>query len=193
MMRTLKQYILEEMPKHYTGEVVYQKDTKFTPISIRNVSDYVMLNRSDDLVYLVHPQQTYGYVFRITDLQSGKQTALPVMHLSLRDTPIKNYKQAYNLRVRESFSKSNITTVWYTSYVNRFGGIVSDKEHLQGGKLLWKSFIRRASEDASLKISLVDFKTGEVLMDNVPLNTPDEQIWSKDASKINSVLVIEKV
>jgi hypothetical protein len=191
-MRTLKQYILEEMPKHYTGEVVYQKDAKFAPISIRNVTDYVLIDQSDDLVFLVHPQQTYGYVFRIVDLQSGKQTAVPVMHLSLRDTPIKNYKQAYNLRVRESFSKSNITTVWYTAYVTRYGGIVSDKEHLQGGKLLWKSFIKKASEDSSLNVSLVDFNTGEVLMPTVAVDTPDEQIWSSDTSKMSTVLVYEK-
>jgi hypothetical protein len=53
--------------------------------------------------------------------------------------------------------------------------------------------IRRAAEDASLKISLVDFETGEVLMSDIPVNIPDEQIWSKDASKMNSVLVIEKI
>ena len=191
-MRTLKQYILEEMPKHYSGNVTYQKDSKFIPISIRNVSDYVLLAEGHDLAYFVHPQQTYGYVFKIDDLKSGKQTAIPVMHLSLRDTPIKNYKQAHNLRIQEEYSKNNITTVWYTEYIKQFGGIVSDREHLEGGKLLWKSLIRRAAEDASLKISLVDFETGEVLMDDVPLNTPDEQIWSKDASKMNSVLVIEK-
>lgn len=191
-MRTLKQYILEEMPKHYSGEIVYQKDSKFIPISIRNVSDYITIAENAGLLYCVHPQQMFGYVFNVEDLQTGKQSVVPAMHLSLRDTPIKGYKQVHNLRIQEKYSKTNVATIWYTAYVKKFGGVVSDKEHLQGGKLLWKSFIKRATEDSTFNVSLVNFNTGAVLMPRVDTDTPDDQIWSRDDSKTNNVLVFEK-
>lgn len=191
-MRTFEQFLLQEMPKYYSGDVVYQKDTKFTPISVRNVGDYIVLGALDDYLYTIHPNQEVGYVFSIPELQAGKQTVLPVMRVSLRDTPIKNYKQAYFLRIREAFSKQNVTSTWYELYVDKYKGIVSDKEHLEGGQKLWKSFIKKASVDPSIKIYSANIETGDVIDDNITTQTPEDQIWSTDNQRLNTVLVFEK-
>ena len=72
--------------------------------------------------------------------------------------------------------------------MKHFGDIVSDIEHLEGGKSLWKSFVRTA-EERGLKISLVDTVAGEWLP--VGQRTPDETIWSLDTAKKQLVLVLE--
>jgi hypothetical protein len=190
-MKNFSQYILEEMPQYYPGDVTYQKDSKFTPISMRNISDYIVLGELDEFVYVVHPDQTMGFVFNISDLQKKENTVIPVMRVSLRDTPL-GYKQAHFLRIREAFSKSNVTSTWYNLYIDKFGGIVSDNEHLEGGKRLWRSFIKKATADPTYKISKVDLNTMEY-SDFITTNTPESEIWSVDASKKGTVLVYEKL
>lgn len=190
-MKSFKEYILEEMPQYYPSEVTYQKDSKFTPISVRNLNDYTVLGEVDEFLYVVHPEQTMGFVFYIPDLQKKEQTVIPVMRVSLRDTPLK-YKQAHFLRIRESFSKSNITSTWYNLYVDKFGGIVSDNEHLEGGKNLWMSFIKKVTNDPSYRIYSVDLDNGE-RSGNITTETPESEIWSLDSSNKNKVMVYEKI
>ena len=190
-MKNFSQYILEEMPQYYPGDVTYQKDSKFTPISMRNISDYIVLGELDEFVYVVHPDQTMGFVFHVPDLQKKDNNVIPVMRVSLRDTPL-GYKQAHFLRIREAFSKSNVTSTWYNLYIDKFGGIVSDNEHLEGGKRLWRSFIKKATADPTYKISKVDLDTMEY-SDSITTNTPESEIWSVDASKKGTVLVYEKL
>lgn len=189
-MKSFKEYILEEMPQYYPSEVVYQKDSNFTPISVRNLNDYVVLGEQDQFLYLVHPNQTTGFVFDVNDLQKKEQTVVPVMRVSLRDTPI-GYKQAHYLRIREAYSKSNITSTWYNLYVEKFKGIVSDREHLEGGKNLWLSFIKKVSKDSNYRIYSYDLDTKEQ-GDNITTETPEEEIWSLDSTNKNKVLVYEK-
>ena len=191
MMKNFSQYILEEMPQYYPGDVTYQKDSKFTPISMRNISDYIVLGELDEFVYVVHPDQTMGFVFHVPDLQKKENTVIPVMRVSLRDTSL-GYKQAHFIRIREAFSKSNVTSTWYNLYVDKFGGIVYDNEHLEGGKRLWRSFIKKATADPTYKISKVDLDTMEY-SDFITTNTPESEIWSVDASKKGTVLVYEKL
>ena len=76
----------------------------------------------------------------------------------------------------------------YQAYVQRYGGIVRDFEHLEGGKRAWKSFVRTAT-DHGLKISLVDIDSGQWM--SVDAKTPDEFIWSLDDSKKQMALVLE--
>lgn len=108
--------------------------------------------------------------------------------MSLRDTNIKDYKQAHALRIRESFSKENITSSWYDFYVKEFGGIVSDLEHLQGGMLLWKHFIKKAEINPKLSVSLFDVNGDYIIKVDT---TPDAAIWSKDTTLKNKVLVYQ--
>lgn len=189
-MRTFQQFLLQEMPKYYAGDVIYQKDAKFTPISVRNIEDYIVLGEQDEFLYVVHPQQTMGFVFSINDLQAGKQTVIPVMRVSLRDTPLQ-YKQAYFLRIREAYANANITSTWYKLYVDKFNGIVPDNEHLEGGKKLWESFIKNATVNPEYKVYLMDLDSMK-RSDNITTATPQSDIWSADDSNKNKVLVYEK-
>jgi hypothetical protein len=191
-MKSFAQYVLEEMPKYYPGEIIYQSDAKFTPISVRNLQDYNVIGESDGFIYVVHPDQTMGFVFLLEDTQKNNKEIVPVLRVALRDTDIKNYKQAFQLRIRKSFSKANITSSWYNYYVNAFGGIVSDAEHLEGGKTLWKSFIKNATNNPSYVVSIIDTNSGEVVIPHVTINTPESDIWSIDNARKNIVLVYEK-
>jgi hypothetical protein len=110
------------------------------------------------------------------------------MTLSLRPADIKSYKQAYRLRIRENFSIMGVATHWYFSYARKFGGIVSDFEHLEGGKALWKSFVRTA-DDNGFKISLVNSRTGTWMP--IDSSTPDGFIWSRDDTLFTDVIVLE--
>ena len=189
-MKSFKQFLLE-MPQHYPGNVTYQKDNKFTPISLRNVMDYTVLHDDGEYVYMVDPGQTTGYVFDLNDLRKDAQHILPVMRLSLRSTTIKGYKQAHYLRIREAFAKNNITSTWYNHYVMKFGGIVSDMEHLEGGKMLWQSFIKKALSDPLFNVYLVDTTTDKRFP--ITKDTTENEIWSKDSSLKNLVIVYETV
>jgi hypothetical protein len=177
------------MPQHYPGEVTYQKDTKFTPITMRNFGDYLILGRDEVCTYAIDPQRTTGFVFSNLDIQNKPSLGMsPVMHAQLRESGIKGYKQVFRLRIREAFAQKGIATSWYLAYVLEAGGIVSDFDHLEGGKRLWKSFVRTAA-DRGLSISVVDTATKD--WKSVGVNTADDFIWSTDPSRRRFVLVLE--
>jgi hypothetical protein len=170
--------------------VHYQNDAKFTPISLGNIESYVPIGSDDRFSYFVKPQRNTGFIFQNEDLSSGHQHAMPVMTVSLRNSGIGELKQAYELRIRGDFSRENLTTSWYVYFVNQVGGIVSDCEHLQGGKVLWKAFIKIATADPELSITLLNKDTGT--SNPVTAATPDAEIWSVGDSKKNLVLVFRR-
>ena len=177
------------MPQHYPGPISYQPDSRFLRISMRNFGDYVKLDVDDDYAYAVDPHRVKGYIFYNSDIQLRPSNGLiPVMTVSLRPTAIKDYRQAHALRIRENFSVKGVATHWYFSYARKFGGIVSDFEHLEGGKALWKSFVRTA-EDNGFKIALLNARTS--VWASIDSNTPDSQIWSLDDTLFTDVLVLE--
>ena len=179
------------MPKYYPGKFEYQKDSKFESISVRNALSYIVLDQDREYTHLIHPGQGGGFVFLTSELEDGRQHAVPVMRVSLRDTQIKGYKQAHYLRIRESFATCNTTTKWYALYVERYGGVVSDREHLEGGKALWRAFTKMA-ESFRFKVSLVNIQTQEVLIADVAASTTDAEIWSTDSALIDAVMVMER-
>lgn len=185
-MKSFEQFLLE-MPQYYPGQVVYMKPEKFVPISFRNISEFLLLGEDGTYGYFVNPGQTMGFVFELEVLHKKPSSVVPVMKLSLRDSVIGDLKQAHALRISEAYSKSNITSHWYNLYVKQFGGIVSDFEHLEGGHLLWKSFIRKAQGENRM-VYLADGTTGEVFKEITP-SVSESEIWSKDNSKKNLVLV----
>lgn len=180
------------MPRHYPGEVVYQNDSKFRPISLRNARSLILLGDDDNFAYLVHPEQTLGFAFHADDLESGSQHIVPVMSLALRDSGIGDWKQAHRLRIRKRYSASNVSTAWYHAYVERYGGIASDVDHLEGGRHLWKGFIRHALESGKFRVSLYDTARGKYLAENLDAEVPDEEIWSQDDSKRPVVIVLTR-
>jgi hypothetical protein len=188
-MKSFKEYFLTEMPQHYSSAISYMKDDKFTKLSKRNVMEYVLLGAMDGLVYMVDQELTSGFVFDEEDFNNTDNSILPAMRLSLRDTKIDGFKQAHFLRIRQKYSQKNITSTWYNLYVEKFNGIVSDFEHLEGGKQLWKSIIKTATINPNTNVSLIDYDTMDVLISNVTTNTPESDIWSSDSSKKHQVLL----
>ena len=181
---------LVESPQLYGGPIVYQKDAKFVPIPLRNFGDYTLLDQNDQFIYALHPSGSAGFVFLASDVKSKPSLGMfPVMIVQLRDTQIKGYKQAHSLRIRQAYAMQGIATNWYVAYVQKFGGIVSDMAHLEGGKRLWKSFVRTAV-DRGLRISMVDTASGAVTP--VDGNTPDGVIWTASPAGKLRVLVLEK-
>ena len=178
------------MPKHYPGAISYLSDSKFERMSVRNALSYVVLAQDPEYTYLLHPGKAGGFVFLTPDLEQTEQDILPVMRVSLRETPIKGYRQAHYLRIRNDFGRLHVATNWYMLYAERCQGVVSDREHLEGGKLLWRSLIDK-SLSRGFKLSLVDLKTGAALIPNVTAETSDPTIWSHDAAMIDAVLVME--
>lgn len=187
-MKSFSQF-LAEMPQAYGNKVTYQKDTRFIPISVENIKSYTVLGHAEGLVFLVDQQKTTGFVFSEEEMKDAHRIT-PVMRVSLRDSKVNHYKQAFHLRIRESFARKNITLTWYLLYAEHSGGVVSDFEHLEGGKLLWKSLIKAATHDPKLKMSLLDSKTGE--SKPVDDKTPESEIWSSDDSKKHMAIVLEK-
>lgn len=193
-MKSFQQYILEEMPQHYPSSTIsYQKDEKFIPISKRNIQNYIKLGNIDGFLFMVDQDNMFGFVFDMKDLINDNNKVLPVMRLSLRDTNINGYKQAHFLRIRKSYAQNNLTSTFYDLYVDKFGGIVSDFEHLEGGKTLWKSLIKNASNSLERNISLINNKTGEVINKDITNLTDEDTIWSKDSSLKDIVLVYTKI
>jgi hypothetical protein len=189
--------ILLEMPQHYKGEVAYQKDSKFRPISVNNIKDRMLqLGVDDDAnpfegnIYAVSKHLVEGFIFNGDDFKTDKLDIVPIMHLSLRDSGVGNLKQAHNLRIRESYSGLNLVQSWYDYYIKYEGGIVSDREHLQGGKILWLKLIKMAERDPRMTATLFDLDTQETINNDVNSSTPDDEIWSNDASKKNHVIVL---
>ena len=179
-----------EMPQHFPGQVVYQRATKFLPITARNFATYIRLGSDGHFTFTVTPQLNAGYAFANSDIEAGERSGMaPVLQLELRDSGIKGYKQAFRLRIREDFARRAVATTWYALYAQAYGGIVSDFEHLEGGMQLWRSFVDTAQR-RGLKVSLVDTTTG--VWTPVGADTPDEAIWSTDSSRRAQVLVLEK-
>lgn len=177
-------------PQYFPGDVTYQRDSRFTPISLGNLDSYVLLGSDVAFTYTLNENHPSGFVFTNADMEHRPRLGMvPVMHVFLRDSAIKGYKQAYRLRIRESFARQNVATAWYLLYVQRFGGMVSDLDHLEGGKHLWRSFVNTAAL-RGLKASLVDIATEN--WQAVRDDTPDSEIWSTDPSKRQLVLVLEK-
>jgi len=181
---------LRESPQYYPGPFAYQRDSGFRPLSMDNYWACQLMTQDADYAYALSPAGNFGYVFSVPDTENPPRTGIvPVMTVQLRPSNIKGYMQAHRLSIRESFARGGVATRWYFSYVQYAGGVVSDFEHLEGGKRLWKSFVRTAT-DHGLKISLVDSRTGEWLP--VSPQSPDEAIWSLDKTLYPVVLVLER-
>ncbi len=180
---------LLEMPQHFPGKIVYQRATKFLPISARNFASYIRLGTDGQYTFVVTPQRNAGYAFANSDIEAVPRSGMaPVLQLELRDSGIKEYKQAFRLRIREEHARRGIATTWYALYASAYGGIVSDFEHLEGGKKLWRSLVD-AAQERGLIVSLVDTASGA--WTPVEASTPDEAIWSTDAVKRSLLLVLE--
>lgn len=189
-MKSFKEFLLTEMPQHYKGDVIYQKADKFREISLNNIESMNLIHEDNDYVYLVHPEQTIGFVFDKDDIENaatGRSIKLvrPVMSLSLRDA-LDGLKQVHRLRIQQGYSRSNITTTWYKNYIKEFGAIVSDTEHLEGGKILWRSFIN----SGLFNVSLYNTDENKTVMKTIPSDIDDSEIWSSDSSKQNLVMIL---
>lgn len=188
-MKTFKEFMLTETPQHYSGEVAYQKDTKFRDISISNIKSMNIFDFDDEFYYVIDQAQLYGFVFDKMEFSSGKREIKPVLTVTLRDSVL-GFKQAHRLRIRKDYARKNLTKRWYMLYIKEFGGIVSDHEHLEGGKLLWRSFVDMASQRSDVSVALYDADAQEFIMKNISAETPDETIWSRDHTKKNLVMVM---
>ena len=170
--------LLTEMPVEYKGEVKYMADDKFPLISLESIGRYTVLGEDDRYIYL--DNHDTGYAFARIDVQEApKQGIRPVLRVSLRDAG-NGMKQAHFLRIREGHADNRVAKTWYYFYAKAMGGIVSDFEHLQGGKALWMSLI----------------KTGHVSRiedgKEIPVASIDaDNLWSvyPDISKKNLILV----
>jgi len=181
---------LLESPQYYRGEVIYQKDNKFIPVPSRSFREaFELLTNDGEFSYFLHPVGSFGFVIDNDDLAANTQAIIPVMKLKL--TPViigsESFMQVSQLRIRESYGQSGIARNWYEHYVRSHHGIVSDCEHLAGGKLLWQSLIKSA-DGPEFSVTLNSFTTGEKLMD-VTSSTPESEIWSDDSSNKDKVLL----
>lgn len=185
-VQPMKQFkdVFQEMPQHYKGEIVYLKDDQFREISINNIHRMDVLDEDNDMFYLIHPKRTLGFVFDKDDFTDGVRHVRPVMSLALRD--VNEMKQVRRLSIRIGYSQTNITTRWYQSFVNTYGSILSKNEHLEGGQILWRSFI---NSDA-FQVDLLDLESGEYLLIDIPPNTPDDVIWNEDQARKNLVMIL---
>ena len=182
--------ILLEMPQYYPAQIVYRQDRNFTPISMGNFGRYHTLGEDDTYIYTRGAGGGYGKAFARDDVKNPTDLGIkPAMTVELRDSLIKGYKQAHSLRIRQSHASHHVATKWYLFYVDRMGGIVSDFEHLEGGKALWRSLVNGA-RSRGYNMTLQDTVTGQSV--DVGRETPDTQIWSKDFGKKHLVLVMEK-
>ena len=173
---------------HPPGEVIYQKISKFLPNSSNNLRSYTVLGRDDEgLIYLVHPCRTVGFVVIEAEMDKQRDVA-PVLRVSLRDTDIKGYKQAYHLRIRKTYSRSNVAKTWYSMYVAEHSGIVSDTQYPQGDHQLWKSLLRHTRE--GFKVSR--YKSDGTYVGPVSSSTPESEIWSAASRMQDTLLVLEK-
>ena len=178
---------LFEMPQYYPGAVVYQTPLKFTPISLRNFESYEVLGQDSFYVYVVDPQHTMGFAFDLSDVEAQPQAGLvPALQLQLRDSGIDGLRQAFRLRVQEAHARRGVATSWYVLFAARYG-LVSDFEHLEGGKQLWRSLVDNATR-RGLRVFLADAQTGE--RHEIGPETADEDIWSADEAKKNWLLIL---
>lgn len=86
---------------------------EFTPISIRNVSDYIVLKQDDNFLYVVHPQHTVGFVFNNEDFQKNKHTIVPVVRISIDD------KQVRLCKIQTAYCETDLLNTWLELYTNK--------------------------------------------------------------------------
>lgn len=202
-MKTKLDTVLEELQKsntleemvHYPKELQepdYQKVENFPDISVDNINRMKLIHKGSGFIHVI--SDAIGYVFDLKDFEDATESIKPVLHVHLRDS-IFGLKQAHKLRIQYKYSGNNLAKTWYLNYIEKIGLIVSDTEHLEGGYLLWKSFIKKATTDSYFTVKLVDKNTEEVINDSVVTETPESELWSryvtgdKDRSKEHLVLV----
>ena len=186
--RTVKQLL--EKPQLHTGAVRYLKDSRFAPNSLRNIGAYTLLGMDTDFIYIAHPCVSFGFVYTLSDMASKSIHGIfPILSVQLSDSGIDGYKQASWMLIRQSHAQLRMATKWYLHFVEIFGGIVSDFDHLEGGRANWKPLVHSAVE-RGLHVYVVDAETGA----RTPMkrNTPDADIWSLDDANRNVMLLIEK-
>jgi hypothetical protein len=189
-MKSFKEFLLTEMPQYYKGDVIYQKADKFREISLNNIENMNLIYEDTEYVYLVHKERTTGFVFDKVDIEKAIKNPTvtlvrPIMSLALRNV-LDGLKQVHRLRIQQGYSRSNITTTWYKNYIKEFGAIVSDTEHLEGGKILWRSFIN----SGLFNVSLYNTDENKTVMKSIPSDIDDGEIWSSDDSKRNLVMIL---
>jgi len=185
---TVKQWL--EKPQLHTGAVVYLKDSKFRPNSLRNIGDHTLLGMDTDFIYIAHPCVSFGFVYTLSDMASKSNIGIfPILSVQLSDSGIDGYKQASHMHIRQSHAQLRMATKWYVRYVQMFDGIVSDFEHLEGGKAHWKPLVQTAIEHG-LRAYVVDAETGA--RTPVNQNTPDAAIWSLNDANRKVMLLLEK-
>lgn len=180
---------------HYNQQLLYQKDAKFIKVGINSIHRMHKLEHAGGYVF-VHKESS-GFVFAEDDIENAKDgdNILPVMVVKLRESGIQNYKQAHGLRIREFFADESVAKTWYYNYVSKVAPIVSDTDHLHGGYLLWKHFLKHTANDSSFQISVIDSATGEIIQDKINIHSIDEtDLWSQhpDHQKENIVLLLQK-
>lgn len=180
---------LLEAPQHYAGDVVYMRPENFGKTSRGNFASYTLLGNDHRFVYVVNSQLTAGAVFLASDVESDATDFVPVTSLLLRESPYRGYRQAYRLRVRKDYARLNASTNWYLLFVQRYGGIVSDAEHLEGGRLLWRSLLDGAAS-RGFRASVFDTTTGT----KAPISseTADTELWTADQAGRQKLLVLER-
>lgn len=90
--------------------ITYCNTIEFTPISTRNISDYIILKQDEDFLYVVHPLHTVGFVFDMTDVRKNEQTMIPVMRVSLEN------KQIQLCKIQTTYRETNLSATWITLY-----------------------------------------------------------------------------
>lgn len=176
--------VINEMAVRYNGDVNYDKEKKFLPISSPSISRMRVLSTSDDFVCTLAGDE--GFIFVAQEL--GGEETRPVMRLKLRRDRV--YPQVYGLRIQERVADRGLAKLWYKSFIDRVGPIMSDREHLQGGHLLWKSLLRFGKRSPRHEVVLFDVDAEKV----VTTDPEESDVWSlhPDRSKFNRVLVLGK-
>ena len=159
---------------------MYQNDSKFIKVGVNSIRRMQVLLNAGGFLF-VHKDSS-GFVFKEDEVAAASDgdNLLPVMVVKLRDSGIKNYKQAHGLRIREHHADESVAKNWYFQYIKQVAPIVSDKDHLHGGYLLWKHFLKQAALDDTHTISVLQQSTGKVLQENATIHTVNESdLWSQ--------------
>lgn len=178
-LKTFAEHLLT-MPVEYPGEIKYMATDMFPVISIRNINSYEVLGEDARYAYML--KHDSGFVFDRDDLANATPSigCRAVMVVSLRPG-IKGLFQAHRLRVREASSEQNTVKSWYDFYAKAKGGVVSDFEHLQGGKALWVSLIKTGHVTSCWKTQDAETPVTEADIPN---------LWSAHPNHDNKDLVL---
>lgn len=181
---------LMEAPQYYAGNVAYMRPEKFARTSPRNFDSYALLGQDSAFTYVVSPLLTVGFAYSNADVAERSELGMvPVLTVMLRDSGYRGYRQAHHLRIREAFARLGVATNWYLLFVQSQGGIVSDFEHLEGGRLLWRSLVDKA-EARGFHASLLDRRTEATKP--VSAQTPDSEVWAASPAGRDLLLVLER-